>query len=435
MRLAVFTSKYPARVATFFERDMRGLLEAGIDVDVFPIYPLDSSMWKYSLDALNEEVLPREKIHHLNLAQVLKSSRPYPVRSLGMFLRDAAAFNRAAMRYGAGPLAKTSYVLSKAWAWAQKHGNDYDHVLAYWGNYAGTCAYAFHRLISRPIPFSIWLHAGADLYETPIYLKQKLLYADRIVTCCAFNQKYLAEHYADIFPSISQKLSVCYHGLDFADFPYQPHGRQPNKVIAVGRLSKEKGFSYLLQAMHRLVTSGMDLELELVGDGEEAAALKTLTAQLQMTDRVRLRGWLKFNDVQTAIGQATVLVHPSDGLGDGLPNVIREAMALGTPVVASDIAGIHEALDDGRCGLLVPSRDIQALANAIQTMLSDAEKRRLFADRARKRAEEKFDMWRNGRSLANLLRETRRELPADVGVATKAQPNSATLMTAEDSLL
>ncbi|MGQ0763394.1 MAG: glycosyltransferase family 4 protein [Acidobacteriota bacterium] len=435
MRLAVFTSKYPARVATFFERDVRGLIEAGIDVDVFPIYPLDSSMWKYSLDALNEEVLPREKIHHLNLAQVLKSSRPYPVRSVGTYLRDAAAFNRAAMRYGAGPLAKTNYVLSKAWAWAQKHGNDYDHVLAYWGNYAGTCAYAFHRLINRPIPFSIWLHAGADLYETPIYLKQKLLYADRIFTCCAFNQKYLAEHYADIFPSISQKLSVCYHGLNFADFAYQPHGRQPNKVIAVGRLSKEKGFSYLLQAMHRLVTSGMDLELELVGDGEKAAALKTLTAQLEMMDRVRFRGWLKFNEVRTAISQATVLVHPSDGLGDGLPNVIREAMALGTPVVASDIAGIHEALDDGRCGLLVPSRDVQALANAIQTILSDAEKRQLFADRARKRAEEKFDMWRNGTRLANLLRETRPAMSPELGVATKVQPTSATLMTAEDSLL
>ena len=237
MRLAVFTSKYPARVATFFERDMRGLIEAGIDVDVFPIYPLDSSMWKYSLDVLNEEVLPREKIHHLNLAQVLRTSKPYPVRRLGTYLRDGAALNRAAVRYGVGAVAKTNYVLSKAWAWAQKHGNGYDHVLAYWGNYAGTCAYAFHRLIERPIPFTIWLHAGADLYETPVYLRQKLLYADQIVTCCAFNRTFLSEHYQDIFPAISPKINVCYHGVDFAEFPYQPDGHQPHKIIAVGRLS------------------------------------------------------------------------------------------------------------------------------------------------------------------------------------------------------
>jgi len=441
MRLAVFTSKYPARVATFFERDMRALLEAGIDLDVFPIYPLDSSMWDYSLDTLNEQVLARDKIHHLSLARALKTARPYPVRKVGTYLRDVAATSGSAIRYGVGPLAKTTYVLSKAWTWAQKHGDDYDHVLAYWGNYAATCAYAFHRLLDRPIPFSIWLHAGADLYDTPVYLKQKLLYADRIVTCCAFNRKYLAEHYADIFPSISAKINVCYHGLNFADFPYQPRGRQPNRIVAVGRLSKEKGFSYLLQAAHRLVTRGMNLELEFVGDGEEAAALKALTEQLKMTDRVRFRGWLKFNEVQTAIGEATILVHPSDGLGDGLPNVIREAMALGTPVIASDIAGIHEALDDGQCGSLVAPRDVAALATAIKTLLMNPEQRQLFADRARKRAEEKFDMWRNGRSLANLLRATRREMPRDLGLAGKTglhkigpDTSSATLMTAGDSL-
>lgn len=438
MRLAVFTSKYPARVATFFERDMRGLLEAGIEVDVFPIYPLDSSMWQYSLDTLNEEVLPRDKVHHLSLAQAMTTARPYPVPKLGSYLRDVAAINRAALKYGVGPLAKTNYVLTKAWAWAQKHGNDYDHVLAYWGNYAATCAYVFHRLVDRPIPFSIWLHAGADLYETPVYLKQKLLYADRIVTCCAFNQRYLAENYREIFPLISPKLNVCYHGLNFADFPYRRDRQQTNKIIAVGRLSKEKGFSYLLHAAHQLSSRGISLELEIVGDGEEAAALRKLTTQLQMTDRVRFRGWLKFDEVRAAISQATILVHPSDGLGDGLPNVIREAMALGTAVVASDIAGIHEALDDGRCGLLVPSRDTNALATAIKTMLSNPAQRELFADRARKRAEEKFDMWRNGRSLANLLRATRRERAADLGLAGRvnsSENSPPTLITAKDSLL
>ncbi len=416
MRLAVFTSKYPAKVSTFFERDMRGLIEAGIDIDVFPIYPLDESMWDYSLDTLNEQILSRDKIHHLSFAQALKTARPYPVRKVGTYLRDVAVTSSSALRYGVGPLAKTSYVLSKAWAWAQNHGNDYDHVLAYWGNYAATCAYAFHRLLDRPIPFSIWLHAGADLYDTPVYLKQKLLYADQIVTCCAFNRKYLAEHHADIFPSISGKINVCYHGLNFPDFPYQPHKGESQRIIAVGRLSKEKGFCYLLQASERLVKAGTNIELEFVGDGPEVGALKTLAGQLGLADRVRFRGWLKFNEVQKAIGEATILVHPSDGLGDGLPNVIREAMALGTPVIASDIAGIHEALDNGQCGLLVPPRNVEALATAIKDLLTNPEQRQVFANRARKRAEEKFDMWRNGRSLADALRATKRDRPCDDSV-------------------
>lgn len=418
MRLAVFTSKYPARVATFFERDMRALLAAGIDIDVFPIYPLDSSLWGYSHDTSNEEVLSRDKIHHLSLAEGLKMARPFHAGKMGTYARDVASSGAAAARYGVLPLAKTAYVMPKAWAWAQKHGNDYDHVLAYWGNYTATCAYAFHRLIERPIPFSIWLHAGADLYETPVYMRQKLLYADQIVTCCAFNRTFLSEHYEDIFPAISGKINVCYHGVDFAEFPYQPDGHQPHRIIAVGRLSKEKGFSYLLRAAQRLISRGVNVEIEFVGDGEEGESLKSLANRLHIADSVHFRGWLKFSAVQAAMREATVLVHPSDGLGDGLPNVIREAMALGTPVIASRVAGIHEALDDG-CGLLVPPRDVSILEFAIEKLLSDSQLRRSLADAARKRAEEKFDMWRNGQNLAQILRATKRPKLRNAKLSTR----------------
>ncbi len=417
MRLAVFTNKYPGRVATFFERDMRGLIEAGIDVDVFAIYPLDAKLWAYSLDTLNEQVLPRNKVRHLGLGQSLKTLRPYPTKKFGSYLRDVAATSASSVRHGVSALAKTNYVLPKAWAWAQKY-QDYDHVLAYWGNYTGTCAYAFHRLLDRQIPFSIWLHAGADLYETPTFLRQKLLYADRIVTCCEFNLNYLGKNYSDIFPAVLAKTTVCYHGLDFANFPYQPDGRQDKKILAVGRLSEEKGFDYLLRAAREIIARGTFLEIDFVGDGPDGASLKALAADLGIADYVKFRGWLKFSDVQAAMREATMLVHPSPGIGDGLPNVIREAMALGTPVIASDVAGIHEAFDDGKCGLLVPPRDVNALINAIETLLSNNHLRRSFAEAARKHTEDKFDMWRNGKRLAEVLRNTRRVV-SESEVSTK----------------
>ena len=386
---------------------MRALLEAGIEIDVFPIYPLDSSLWGYSHDTSDDEVLPRDRIHHLSLSQCLKIPGPSQARKFGAYVRDIASTGTSAARYGVSALAKTAYVMPKAWTWAQQRRVDYDHVLAYWGNYSATCAYVFHRLVGRPIPFSIWLHAGADLYETPVYMRQKLLYADQIITCCAFNRTFLSGNYPDIFPAISEKINVCYHGVDFADFPYQPDGHQPNKIIAVGRFAKEKGFSYLLRAVQTLISRGVDVELEMVGEGEEGESLRSLAHKLHIADRVKFRGWLKFSAVQSAMQTATLLVHPSDGLGDGLPNVIREAMALGTPVIASRVAGIHEALDDG-CGRLVPPRNVSVLASSIEELLSDPQLRRSFADAARKRAEEKFDMWRNGQDLAQILRATKR---------------------------
>ncbi|MGH7519972.1 MAG: glycosyltransferase [Gemmatimonadales bacterium] len=413
MRLAVFTSKYPAQVSTFFERDMRALIEAGVEIDVFSIAPLDASLWRHSLDLLGPDQLPRERVHHISLGASLGGAMTM-LRSGGARLRrDLRAVLASAARHGAVPLAKTAYVFPKAWAWAAEHGRaraaevQYDHVLAYWGNYAGSCAYAFHRLAVPRAPFSIWLHAGTDLYRTPVFLREKLLYADNIITCCEFNVGYMTKAFADIAPRFASKVHVCHHGLDIAAFPYRTDGRPDNRILAVGRLAKHKGFDYLVRAAHQLAGRGVDVVVEFVGEGEEQRNLAALAQQLGIAERVRFRGWLPFPEVRTAMSEATVLVHPSDGLGDGLPNVVREAMAVGTPVIASDVAGIPDALQDG-CGVLVPPKNVDALANAIGGLLQDPAERRSIAARARRRAEQRYDLWRNGAKLARLLRATRR---------------------------
>jgi hypothetical protein len=123
------------------------------------------------------------------------------------------------------------------------------------------------------------------------------------------------------------------------------------------------------------------------------------------------------------MSEATVLVHPSNGLGDGLPNVVREAMAVGTPVIASEIAGIPDALSDG-CGVLVPPRDAEALATAIADVLNNAPHRLEMARRSRARVEERYDLWRNGSRLASLLNATRRRTDS-VQPALARQPADA----------
>ena len=120
------------------------------------------------------------------------------------------------------------------------------------------------------------------------------------------------------------------------------------------------------------------------------------------------------------MNRATLLVHPSDGLGDGLPNVIREGMALGAPVVASDVAGIPDALRDG-CGVLVPPKNAAALADSLAMLLGDPAARRDIAVRARRRTEEKYDLWKNGAQLARLLENTHRPTP------THLEPQPAAL--------
>jgi glycosyltransferase involved in cell wall biosynthesis len=413
---------YPAKVSSFFERDIRAMIEAGVEIDVFSVAPLDQQMWQHSIGLLGPTQLPPSRVHHLGLAEAMRGARRVRRSRVLQGWSDVTRILPAAARFGAVPFAKTVYVLPKAWAWAAAYGDRYDHILAYWGNYAGTCAYVFHRLAGRPIPFSIWLHAGADLYKRPVFMREKLLYADNIITCCEFNEGYITGAFADIAAQTAPKIRVCHHGLDLARFPYQPEARPANRILAVGRLARHKGFDYLVRAVAALRQRGVDVTLAFGGEGKERGPLEALATELGIGGAVRFLGWLKFDDVRRAMSEATVLVHPSDGLGDGLPNVVREAMALGTPVVASDVAGIPDALSGG-CGVLVPPRDVDALANALEQVLADPAGRQRIAAKARQRAQDQYDMWQNGARLARLLAATRRGQPP--AVPTAPPPSAA----------
>ena len=162
----------------------------------------------------------------------------------------------------------------------------------------------------------------------------------------------------------------------------------------------------MLLAAEKLRRRGIDLEIEMVGDGDEAAALKALAVKCGMGERVRFPGWLPFSGVQSAMRNATMLVHPSPDIGDAVPTVIKEAAALGLPVIATRVAGIPELLDQGRCGILVPPRDVTALADAMETYLKNKALRTDYAVAARAYAEERFDLWVNGRALARELSST-----------------------------
>jgi len=406
MHVAVFTSQFPTRVSTFFARDMRGLLEAGVELDIFSMYPLDPTLWQYVPDILNEEVLPRDRVHHLSHGQALGSIRPQTKPS--QFLKTALPVCSSAVKFGIIPLAKSTYALLKARAWAEQQIGHYDHILAYWGNYAATCAYAYHHLIGRQIPFSVILHAGTDLYRNQVYLRQKLLHADNIFVVCEFNRQFLQSLYPDAFEAMKPKIHLHHLGLDLADFSFSSDTRPPRTIVAVGAHEKAKGFDYLLRAAHQLTTQGLDIEVELVGQGKETRALRKLAAKLGISERVKFQGWLHPDEVKSAMKRATLLVHPSAGLGDAVPTVVKEAMAVGTPVVASDVAGIPELLNNGRCGILVPPQDVQALATGIARMLSSDLLRRQFAESAREYVEERFDLWKNTRYLADRLRATTR---------------------------
>jgi glycosyltransferase involved in cell wall biosynthesis len=166
-------------------------------------------------------------------------------------------------------------------------------------------------------------------------------------------------------------------------------------LLAVGRLSAEKGFADLVQAVAVAQRGAPEFRLAIVGEGPERQRLEASIAQLGLTGRVLLPG--HDHDMAAWYAMAYALVMPSHS--EGSPNVLLEAMAAGLPVVATNVGGIPEMVTDDETALLVSSRNPQALGGAIARILTDAPAAAAMSSAARKTAGTRFSIPAHYRSL------------------------------------
>jgi len=189
-------------------------------------------------------------------------------------------------------------------------------------------------------------------------------------------------------------------------------------ILSVGRLVEKKGFSDLIGACRMLKGWGTAFKCEIVGSGPLSRSLRDQIKELKLEACIRVIGAIPQSELQRHYRDAIVFALPSvlarDGDRDILPNVLKEAMAVGVPVVTTRLPGIEELIAHGEDGLLTPSGDVAALAASLECLLTDAALRRRLAGRARKTIEERFDMRKNFTLLKNLLLEaTTRQSIAD----------------------
>ncbi len=147
----------------------------------------------------------------------------------------------------------------------------------------------------------------------------------------------------------------------------------------VGRLTVQKGYDFLLEAMKLIVVQVPSAQLLIVGDGELADELRARTAELGLGQAVHITG--PRQDVEQLLAAMDLFV--SSSLWEGLPTVILESMAAGVPVVATDVSGSRELIQEGSTGRLVPPGDAAALARGVVAMLGDWEQAQALAARAR----------------------------------------------------
>lgn len=279
------------------------------------------------------------------------------------------------------------------------HARGITHLHAHFGTIATTVARLAAALAG--IGYSFTAHAKDIFcdYGPAHDLARKLREAERVVTISDHNVAYLRQHYG----RDAQGLVRIYNGLDLDRFTWKAPHVGGGHILAIGRLVEKKGFHILIEAMRLLHAAGREARCTIIGGGEEHANLAAQIAASGLGGVVTLAGPLPQAEVMARLRAATVLACPcvvgQDGNRDGLPTVLLEAMALGTPCVATDVTGIPELVRDGETGLCTPEGDPEALAGALVRLLDDAALRHRLSQAGRALIEAEFDITRNAARL------------------------------------
>ncbi|MGB1309268.1 MAG: glycosyltransferase family 4 protein [Oceanihabitans sp.] len=185
----------------------------------------------------------------------------------------------------------------------------------------------------------------------------------RVKTFHAVSTSMLAKTTA--FGVSSKNIHVIKSGLPLKKFPFTLKTKVNTqiKILSIGRSHFTKGYRYALDAMQILKTSNSSFQYSIIGLKQNEALLYQ-RAQLGLMQQVSFIAPKQFREVQKAILEADVLLLPS--IEEGIANVVLEAMALGTLVISTNCGGMQEVILPNKTGFLVPTRNPEAIANAVQ---------------------------------------------------------------------
>jgi len=225
---------------------------------------------------------------------------------------------------------------------------------------------------------------------------------DRIIT----GSRASAGSVAELFRLAPERVAVVYDGVDTGAFRPIEAPKEPNGILYVGNSDdRNKGARYLLQAM-ALLRDRPELHLTVV-DRENAFLVPSVSRELGIEERVTLTGRIDQEELVRLYNTAQLLVSPSLYEGFGLP--AAEAMACGTPVLATTAGAFPEVIEDGTSGVLVPPADARALAGGIVALLDDAPRRQRLGQEGRRRIVDHFSWRRTGERTHALYEEVRAE--------------------------
>ncbi len=399
-KFAYIMSRFPKITETFILYEICNHIQRGEDVSVYPL------------------IREREQVAHAETKLISNRLRFLPLMSyeivranLNCLRRDPKGYLLTAAEALRGTCGNANFFLgaiaffpkSVAFADVMKR-TGVTHVHAHFATHPALSALIVYRLAG--IPYSFTAH-GHDVHCDRRMLREKVEAARFVIAISEYNRNLIAEECGEQF---RDKIHVIHCGVDTEYFtPAQADPPStPFRIVCVASFWEVKGHKYLIEATRRLREHGIEFFCDLIGSGELRNEVERLIRAAELGDAFRIHGPQPRDVVRDILQHAHVKVlasvPTSNGLREGIPVALMEAMACCLPVVSSAISGIPELVEHGVSGILVQPRDTLALAEALERVALDPDLRVQMGTAGRQRVLREFDISKNAETLTAHLK-------------------------------
>ncbi|MDZ8050074.1 MAG: glycosyltransferase [Aulosira sp. ZfuVER01] len=371
MKIAVIVGYFPVLSETFIVNQIIGAIDRGHKVDIYAFQPGNTSkvhpnVKKYQLlnQTFYQPHIPPN--HFLRLLKAIKllitNFRKNPLvllRSLNFFKYGRWA-SSLRLFYSVIPLLKS---------------NSYDIIHCQFGTFAREAMILRDigaikgKLITsfRGYDITWFVHEYGEHIYDELFKKGDFFLAN----CQYFQQKAIQ------LGCDRQKIVVHGSGIDCNQFQFKcrlsPGENDKIYLATTCRLIEKKGIEYSIRAVAEVVKSYPNIEYNIIGDGHLKAELQQLIKNLNVAEQIKLLGWRNQPEIIEILKKSQIFIAPNvttkDGNIDAPVNTLKEAMAMGLPVISTVHGGIPELVEDGISGFLVPERDIPAMAEKITYLI------------------------------------------------------------------
>ena len=231
------------------------------------------------------------------------------------------------------------------------------------------------------------------------YYKKHKVYSEKIFHIITPSEFYKTEFIKDGIDK--EKITAIHNYIELED--YNMKTEDDNYILYFGRLAKEKGILYLLNAVSKAKKEINDIKLYIAGTGPEEKKIKEIIKRNKLEQNVELLGFLNHNKVKEYVSKSSIVVVPSIWY-ENCPYSVLETQAIGKPIIGSNLGGIPELVKDNENGMIYKYNDTDELANKILELYKNDELKKKFSKNAKEYAKNEYNKENYYKEIMNIYK-------------------------------